>query len=345
METGSTEGPPPGQQQSIDMVAIQRGYEELQAHVAQLQRENQALRNQQQTNVLARPRHTQQHLPEFDGTKKDWPVWKLKAREKIEVDAAAIGNERQQFIYLARALTGTAAQNMLSFCTRAANAGPSQAGSGQSYHWTALLENLEALYGNRLAEQQALDRLTTIKQGSRKIGSYVIDFERQLAEANGWDLADSMKRTLFYNGLKDDVKRTLLPVELPLAFSDYKNQVVVVAQRMEDLNNQRKGYQPSSHTDRRSRSPQNGAKASGPEPMDWETTRVNRAGGRPRASPITAEQHRARGRARVCYRCGNQGHFQATCQYLPAEVTKVQRVMVEPEQMLPEESDEDSGKE
>jgi hypothetical protein len=64
-----------------------------------------------------------------------------------------------------------------------------------------ILDQLSRVYDNPNKQQEAEDKLYTLKQGNDSLPVYIAKFERTLYEAGGQSWSDVNKISSFWNGL------------------------------------------------------------------------------------------------------------------------------------------------
>lgn len=177
------------------------------------------------------------------------------------------------------------------------------------------VQELKKVFDHPVQGKEASKRLLTIRQGSRSVAEYSVEFRTLAAEA-GWD--DAALQTVFVNGLNEQLKDELALKE----DSDNLDSIVSLAIKLDNRLRERK-------RERTSRAPLSAPSytvpvvprslpvpvvsspsaptASGEEPMQ-----LGRAG-------LTPAERLRRIKAGECIYCSQHGHFLATCPIRPKD--------------------------
>ena len=121
-------------------------------------------------------RRPRARLPEpelFSGVRAKWPTWRITIQNKLSLDGLAIGDEFDQAKYLFARLEGEASRNVATYLKAHAEARPNQ-----------LLDYLETIYADPNAEQRAVTRLQSMKQGKNEpFARFLTKFQKELTES------------------------------------------------------------------------------------------------------------------------------------------------------------------
>jgi hypothetical protein len=299
-------------------------------------------------NALSTYRHQRPRFPDpepFDGTRSLYPVFKQKARAKINIDGAIYGSEAGQVDYLFNRLTGPAAKCVLPWLN---------AGSATKMTLDTFWNFMDSRFSDPQAKAKALDRLQSMKQkGSEDVRDYLARFESELLESEVI-MDNAVKISTFTRGLRTQVQRDIAMIDNTTSFETFCHQVIRIQDAHRRINFLNKGS-TAFHVGTASAKQDSTA-------MDWEPTRANTARSAPqnqrsgsqdnqtqrRAKWVTREVIEQRKSNRLCIRCGASGHMINSCSVLPARRPQTNVVVatthIEP---LLEEEDivEDSEKE
>lgn len=242
----------------------------------------------------------------FDGTRTSYPVFKQKARAKIEIDGAIYESEPGQVNYLFNRLSGTAAKIVLPWLN--AHHSPTLAS-----FWTFM----DSRFSDPQAKARALDKLQSMRQKpTEDIRDYLTRFEQELLESEV-QMDNAIKISTFTRGLKPQVQRDIAIVNQGLSFEEYCHEAI----RIQDVHKRISFFARSSNL------VQHGATASpqlrqSSDAMDWEPTRVNTVQpthiGKGRAKWVSQDEITRRKNNRLCIRCGTTAHMIKNCPYAPA---------------------------
>ena len=173
---------------------------------------------------------------------------------------------------------------------------------------------MRQVFDSPVSGREAARTLLRLRQGSRGVADYAIDF-RTLAAESSWNYSSLFDA--FHHGLSDRIKDELAARELPDSLESLISLAVRIDSRLRERDRERKdlrsGKQPPSYTalNQQPRSRlgyqefprelQRSAEPSQTEPMQLG-----------RASLTPAERQR-RIASRSCLYCGEPGHFISTC--------------------------------
>lgn len=273
----------------------------------------------------------------FDGTRALYPIFKQKAKAKINIDGSIYGTENGQVSYLFNRLSGTAAKIVLPWLN-------SQANPTVDNFWTFM----DSRFSDPQAKAKALDKLQSMKQKPNEdVRDYLARFEGELLESEV-NMDDAVKISTFTRGLKIQVQKDIAMVNNATNFQEYCNEVI----RIQDAH-RRIGYLSKQPLATGYVSASTSAARPDPMTMDWEPTHANVAqlsAGRTirRAKWVTPEEIQRRRSNRLCIRCGASGHMISACQYAPARRPSGHAVVASAlleEPQLEEEGEIISGKE
>lgn len=208
----------------------------------------------------------------------------------FDLQPLSYSTERAKIAYLVSLLSGAAREWGTSVWER-------QEGVCQSYQ--AFVGEMKKVFDHPIQGKDAGYRLLSIRQGTRRVTEYAIEF-RTLAASSGWN--DESLQGAFYAGLQDNIKDELSAREETSSL----DQTVALATRIDNRLRERRRERT-----RRSESPRglvvrgtytpHGRRSPEPEPM--QIGRVQ----------LSAEERQHRRDANACMYCGKPGHYLATC--------------------------------
>lgn len=262
-----------------------------------------------------RPKEMLPKLAEYDGDRKNWQDWKLKAENKLACDGEALGNDLQRLMYVHSRLTGKAAEMTRIFVKmrRDNNTGNAQ----------ELLEYMEKIYGDPDKVRRAVAELSRLRQKEgESFAEFLPKFETLLAEGGGTEFPSVVQINYLQNAINKEMKKALVTADMPDDYANFSAKLQDIGSKL----NQFDPYKP------RKSGPNDGPPLG--EPMDWEPVRsskgrqwVNNCGckgnnhtcGRKQAKWVTQEAIAYRRNNQLCLRCGNAGHIVKDCRFLPAK--------------------------
>lgn len=157
----------------------------------------------QEGRYLHKPRHSLPHPQPFGGLKSAWRSWKVEMENKIEEDAAAIGNSKSKFRYIYASLEGSAKTNVTTYYeAQVKNPNPNP---------LELIWRLDLLYGERNREAKAVQALHQIKQADNEsFASFYPKFEKEISNADAEDWPNKSKISYLRNALNERMKAAMV---------------------------------------------------------------------------------------------------------------------------------------
>jgi len=108
----------------------------------------------------------------------------------------------------------------------------SHAESTQTWDYNTILDQLARVYDNPNKQQEAEDKLYTLRQGNDSLPVYIAKFERTLYEAGGQSWNDVNKISSFRNGLNASIRSRLAQqLTLPRVYADFLRTVQQLASK------------------------------------------------------------------------------------------------------------------
>ena len=244
----------------------------------------------------------------FDGTRLSYPVFKQKAKAKIDMDGGIYGSERGQVNYLFSRLSGNAAKTVLPWLN-------SQPDPTLSSFWAFM----DLRFSDPQAKAKALDKLQSMTQKQNEdIRDYLARFEQELLESEV-TMDNAIKISTFTRGLKPQVQRDIAVVNSNTDFETYCQEAIRIQDAHKRISFLHKtplfpSAQSRPHSDS--------------DAMDWQPTRANFAMPDPtvnakrHAKWVSKDEIAKRRQNGLCLRCGASGHMVRTCPHLPPRRTE-----------------------
>ena len=112
-------------------------------------------------------------ISKFDGSQKGYPMWKVEADNKLQIDRAVIGTPQDQAAYLFSRMEAKAQLMIVSFYQ-----------NQPSCDVTTFVRHLDSVYIDPKAAARALNRFQAMKQGRESFVTFLPKFEKELGEFN-----------------------------------------------------------------------------------------------------------------------------------------------------------------
>lgn len=237
----------------------------------------------------------------YDGAFSAYRGFMLQCNFVFDLQPSMFSADAAKVAYIATHTTGEALCWVQSFLS---------SNPGARLNYPDFEEEFKRVFDHPIAGQDAGSQLLHIKQGSRTVAAYAIEF-RTLAASTGWE--DSTLRCIFRDGLTETLKDELVrdrPTDL--------NKLISLAIDIDERLRERKKTRAHSHqgssrlTPILRTSPSSSEtfvsdSVAGAEPMEV---------GRMRLSAAEKEHRRTRG---LCMYCGLKGHLREDCPRLPKD--------------------------
>lgn len=163
------------------------------------------------------------------------------------------------------------------------------------------------MFNHPVCGRDASNRLTNIRQGSRSVADYAIEF-RTLAAESGWN--DPALQGAFYRGLQETLKDELATRDDSSSLDHLISTSIKLDNRLRERRRERgsRSYIPSLRTSPPPDIlPAIASSDTGPEPMQLGRAR------------LTPQEHEHRRASKLCLYCGKSGHFIAACPARPVK--------------------------
>lgn len=222
--------------------------------------------------------------PTYDGDPNTCRSFLSQCSLVLELQASSFPTERSKVAYIITLLSGKARE----WATAVWDAQDACCGNFRSF--TA---EMRKVFDRSSTGHQAAGQILNLRQGSRSVFNYAIEF-RTLAASCGWD--DQALFDAFLHGLSDSVKDELSARELPSSLQG----LIDLAGRIDARKRLR---QQERNLDTRSFQPQT-------LPCPLETPPEPMLVDRARISPQERQRRRDEG---ACFYCGQSGHLLRVC--------------------------------
>lgn len=134
--------------------------------------------------------YTKPRLPnpeKFDGSDLTlYPQFEGLLQAKLEIDATAIGNEKEMVWYSFGRLSGDAARRIYPWISYAQKEGRLTV--------EGLFEQMKSACRDPRRQQKALSQLNSVKQGGCPLNEFLNEFDHLILEAEGWGWDDMIKK-------------------------------------------------------------------------------------------------------------------------------------------------------
>ena len=180
-------------------------------------------------------------------------------------------------------------------------------GSAASCSYSAFTEEMRRVFDHPVRGREASQRLLRLRQGSRSVASFAVEF-RTLAAESGWN--EEALQGVFLGALSDEVKDQLTSREEEVGLDQLIALSIRVDNRLRERRRERGSRSvptpsfESAATPRSSPSfsaPPRRERGFSPEPMQIGSTR------------LSSEERERRMRSGACLYCGLSGHLRSGC--------------------------------
>ena len=169
----------------------------------------------QQLGLIApAPRKRLPDISKFDGSRKDYPMWKVEANNKLRIDGAVISTPQDEAAYLFSRMEAKTQLMVVSFYQN-------QPGC----HAATFVQHLDSdqhLYIDPNAAACALNRLQAMKQDRESFATFLPKFEKELGESQLTMVPDMVKIGYLRGALNTEMQRAMIG---PVTYTDYSGFV------------------------------------------------------------------------------------------------------------------------
>jgi hypothetical protein len=231
------------------------------------------------------------HPELFDGDRAKYTAFRYKAKAKLYNEYQHLSDEAR-IAYVVSRCTDRAADVILPWAER------NQSFCSIKDMWLFL----DQQYDDPHLKSRALDQLSNLRQGKRSVRDYHMEFNR-LELQSGERFGDASRKNMFLKGLSPKLQETLATIDDNLPFEQFVNKATRTSDNLYrvNLSNKYRGKN-SQHTQQQGKLDY--SRTPSPEAMDWEPTKVSKAG--------TKEKKLGSSKAE-CYDCGEKGHIARNC--------------------------------
>ena len=146
-------------------------------------------------------------ISKFDGSRKDYPMWKVEADNKLQIDRAVIGTPQDQVAYLFSRMEAKAQLMVVSFYQN-------QPGCDAA----TFVRHLDSVYIDPNTAAGALNRLQAMKQGRESFATFLPKFEKELGESQLTMVLDMVKIRYLRDAFNTEMQRAMIG---PVTYTDY----------------------------------------------------------------------------------------------------------------------------
>ena len=146
-------------------------------------------------------------ISKFDGSRKDYPMWKVEADNKLRIDGAVIGTPQDQAAYLCSRMEAKAQLMVMLFYQNQPGC------DAATFVW-----HLDSVYIDPNAAARALNRLQAMKQDRKSFATFLTKFEKELRESQLTMVPDMVKIGYLCGALNTEMQRAMIG---PVTYTDY----------------------------------------------------------------------------------------------------------------------------
>ena len=243
---------------------------------------------EQQLGLIAHaPRKRLPDISKFDGRQKGYPMWKVEADNKLQIDGVVIGTPQDQAAYLFSRMEAKAQLMVVSFYQN-------QPGCNAA----TFVRHLDSVYIDLNTAARALNQLQAMKQGTKSFATFLPKFEKKLGESQLTMVPDMVKIRYLCGALNTEIQRSMIG---PVTYTDYSKfvQALLAVGSQFDCLQYQKGRTASITTPSR-------VWPDGDE-MDWTPT-VQKVKLRKRLTADEQQKCRQEGRCFNFLKCGHRAN-------------------------------------
>ena len=216
----------------------------------------------------------------------------------FEMQPQTYPTERSRIAYLIGSLSGEALAWAAAVWER---------GSAVCHNYGAFTEDMRKVFDHPVRGKEASQRLLQLRQGSRSVASFAVEF-RTLAAESGWN--EEALQGVFQNALSSELKDRLTSWEEPTNLDHLISLAIHMDNRLRERRRERSAHSfatPPFESPAATQSslpvavPPRYVRSSSPEPMQIGRTH------------LTPEERERRIRSGACLYCGTSGHLRSGC--------------------------------
>ena len=162
----------------------------------------------QQLGLIApAPRKRLPDISKFDGSRKGYPMWKVEADNKLQINGAVIGTPQNQATYLFLRMEAKAQLMVVSFYQN-------QPGCDVAN----FVLHLDSVYIDPNTAARALNRLQAMKQDRKSFATFLPKFEKELGESQLTMVPNMVKIGYLRGALNTEMQRAMIG---SVTYTDY----------------------------------------------------------------------------------------------------------------------------
>ena len=244
---------------------------------------------------------TKRRLPElstYSREQDEYLVWSIEARQKIKIDAKAIGTEEHQFAYLYSRMAPKAQRVVAAWFEE----------NSKTLDPEKFLRHLDSIYVDPNAAARALSKLSSIRQSSTEsFATFLPKFERLLHEAKlGTEINDRVAQSFLEHAITIRLREAMISHPEYGSLAQYINALSRISSRLEAIRwAKERGGKPALLLASGSSGAQQEQTAN--DQMDWEPTKAGRF------APLDDHERDTLRREGKCFQCHRSGHIGRNC--------------------------------
>lgn len=166
--------------------------------------------------------------------------------------------------------------------------------------YPAFTAEMKKVFDHPVRGREASHRLTSLRQGSRSVAEYAVEF-RTLAAGSGWN--DKALQGIFYAGLTEGMKDELATKDESPSFDKLVDLAINLDNRVRERRRERSSRSELVRAAVPHRPASTSQRPSLPEPEPMQLGRAL----------LSSQEKQARRDANACLYCGKTGHYLASC--------------------------------
>ena len=183
----------------------------------------------QQLGLIApAPRKRLPDISKFDGSRKSYPMWKVKADNKLRIDGAVIGTPQDQAAYLFSSMEAKAQLMVVSFYQ-----------NQPSCDAATFVRHLDSVYIDLNATARPLNRLQAMKQGRESFATFLPKFEKELGESQLTMVLDMVKIGYLRGALNTEMQHAMIGLVTYIDYGRFVQALLVVGSQLDCLQYQK----------------------------------------------------------------------------------------------------------
>ena len=156
-----------------------------------------------------------------------FPQFEGKLLAKLQIDKAAIGDEKDRIWYGFNRLEGKAATRIFPWILTYKDTG--------KFTEAEFFKQLNVAFLDQALQEKAITRLNTLRQYGRSFADLISEFDRLLLEAGGHAWDDKVKKGYLKAALNQSLREKMVVIEEKDTYEGFCAQVKGVADRLAEL--------------------------------------------------------------------------------------------------------------